>query len=49
MIPKVRTWKVTLPDGQILYIDTITKKMVRIILRHDYFIGEYCKIHPLRG
>ena len=37
MIPKVRTWKVTVNEtGEVLYFDTINKNMVRIILRLDY-------------
>ena len=37
MIPKVRTWKITVVEtGEILWMDTINKAMVRIILKLDY-------------
>lgn len=37
MIPQVRTWKITVVEtGEILWIDTITRMMVKIILKLDY-------------
>ncbi len=36
-IPPVRTWKVRVVEtGEVLYFDTINKRMVRIIVGMDY-------------
>lgn len=37
MIPKVRTWCVTVKSSGIkIHIDTINKRMARLIFRQDY-------------
>jgi hypothetical protein len=51
MIPQVRTWKITVVEtGEILWIDTINKMMVRLILKLDYprLWGKQLKISSVR-
>jgi hypothetical protein len=51
MIPQVRTWKITVVEtGETLWIDTISKRMVKIILNLDYprLWGKQVKISSVR-
>jgi hypothetical protein len=51
MIPQVRTWKITVVEtGEILWIDTITRRMVKLILNLDYprLWGKTLKIASVR-
>jgi hypothetical protein len=50
-IPQVRTWKVTVAEtGEVLWIDTITRRMAALILKLDYprLWGKSLKIVSVR-